>query len=216
MALQIGGSIAGLMHGVVLKSLGHDVCIIEARQPDQLKAQAAGLSLGPSARELMETYLPDLDTDSYSMSTSAARFIAADGTVISENRTSIPVVCSTWSLVHEHLRTEFLRPVQYQGRVQYLTGMRVTSVADADDLVTVSSRNENSGTSEVASAHLVIVADGAYSTIRRQLVPEVEPKYAEIIAWRGYIPETHVPTELEAVFKGKLLMYRADGSYLIA
>lgn len=213
---QVGGSIAGLMHGVVLKSLGYDVCIVEARQTDQLKAQAAGLSLGPSAQSLMETFLPELDTESYSMSTATAQFLAADGTIISENKTSIPVVCSTWGLVFEHLKNEFLKPVSGSGEVQYLTGQKASSVQESDDMVTVNLSGLDDDLVKTYSAHLVIVADGAYSIIRNQLTPGVEPKYAGIIAWRGYVPEPRVPPELKAVFDGKLLMFRADGSYLIA
>ncbi|KAF1996761.1 FAD/NAD(P)-binding domain-containing protein [Amniculicola lignicola CBS 123094] len=211
----IGGSIAGLLHGVVLKSLGYDVCIAEARHPDQLKAQAAGLSLGPSAQSLMETFLPGLDTESYSMSTTTAQFVAADGAIVSENRTSITVVCSTWGLVFEHLKREFLKPVSGSGEVQYLTGTRATSVQDTDDVVTVTLSALDTELVETLPAHLVIVADGAYSTIRNQLTPGVEPKYAGIIAWGGYIPESRVPPKLNAVFDGKLLMLRADGSYII-
>lgn len=212
---QVGGSIAGLMHGVVLKSLGYNVCIIEARDPDQLKAQAAGLSLGPSAKELMETYLPNLDTNSYSMSTAVARFLAADGTVISENKTSIPVVCSTWGLVFEHLKNEFLKPLESNEEMRYLLGTKATDVSNEGDSVKVDFQNQDE-TVGTTLAHLVIVADGAFSTVRQQLVPGLVPQYANILAWRGYIPESRIPTELEAVFDGKLLMFRADGSYLIA
>ncbi|KAH7396874.1 hypothetical protein DE146DRAFT_657993 [Phaeosphaeria sp. MPI-PUGE-AT-0046c] len=214
-AVIIGGSIAGLMHGVVLKSLGYNVCVIEARDPDQLKAQAAGLSLGPSAKELMETYLPNLDTKSYSMSTAVARFLAADGTVISENKTSIPVVCSTWGIVFEHLKNEFLKPLESSEEMRYLTGTKATHVSNEGDSVKVAFQSQD-GLVGTILAHLIIVADGAFSTVRQQLVPSLVPQYANIVAWRGYIPETRIPTELEAVFDGKLLMFRADGSYLIA
>ncbi len=204
------------MHGVVMKSLGYIVYIIESRNPTQLKAQAAGLSLGPYAQELMENFLPELEQTSYSTATCFTRFVAADGSVISENKTSIPVTCSTWSMVFENLKEEFEKPGHGKGSAQYLTGKRVTEFLDIEGLLAVNYQDSDSDTVETLSADMVIAADGAYSTIRKQLAPAIEPKYAGIFAWRGCIPEDRIPSELNAVFEGRLLMFRADGSYLIA
>ncbi len=204
------------MHGVVLKSLGYDVCIIEARNPTQLRAQATSLSLGPHAQELIETYLPELDRTSYSTATDFTRFVAADGSIISENKTSIPVKCSTWNMVFASLKKEFEKPTEGQGTVQYLIGTKMTGFTIAGDVVTVNYQGNDSDVFKTLTVDLVIAADSAYSTIRKQLSPTIEPKYAGIFAWRGYIREDQIPTKLSAVFDGRLLMFRADGSYVIA
>jgi 2-polyprenyl-6-methoxyphenol hydroxylase-like FAD-dependent oxidoreductase len=47
------------------------------------------------------------------------------------------------------------------------------------------------GSSE--EADLIVAADGVMSTVRRQFLPEVTPKLAGYVAWRGLIEERQIP-----------------------
>jgi 2-polyprenyl-6-methoxyphenol hydroxylase-like FAD-dependent oxidoreductase len=41
----------------------------------------------------------------------------------------------------------------------------------------------------VATADLLIGADGAWSAVRQQVLPDIHPTYAGYVAWRGLMPE---------------------------
>ena len=44
-----------------------------------------------------------------------------------------------------------------------------------------------------AEADLLVAADGIRSTVRTQLLPDLQPLYAGYVAWRSMIPEQAIP-----------------------
>lgn len=64
---------------------------------------------------------------------------------------------------------------------------------------------------QTAIADLVLAADGASSTIRKLLVPEVERKYVGYVAWRGTVPETELSPRAREVLIDKFTFYHTDG-----
>ncbi|KAF2642052.1 hypothetical protein P280DRAFT_517051 [Massarina eburnea CBS 473.64] len=101
------------MHGVVLKVLVRISIILEFRKPDQLKAQAAGLGLGPEAQELLKMYTPP--GNAHVIDTPASQFLNVEGAVINEIPQVISVITSSWTLVFEKLKTKFEDVIGVQG-----------------------------------------------------------------------------------------------------
>ncbi|KAF1949997.1 FAD/NAD(P)-binding domain-containing protein [Byssothecium circinans] len=213
-AVVVGGSIAGLMHGVVLKALGRRVIILESRKPQELKAQAAGLSLGPEAQELLRAYVPS--ENEFAIDNPATQILSAEGVVLREIPPSISVVTSSWNVVFEKLKTKFEEVGSGADGSVYETGARVADIKDKGDSVVVIYQREGRDATETIQAKLVIAADGFRSIIRTALLPETQPKYAGYLAWRGCVPESMTPDPMKGVLDGKLVMSMLEGSYILS
>jgi 2-polyprenyl-6-methoxyphenol hydroxylase-like FAD-dependent oxidoreductase len=57
---------------------------------------------------------------------------------------------------------------------------------------------------------LLVGADGMLSTVRRQLMPDREPRYAGYVNWRGAVEEQAVPDPLRTVFRHHMMFCFPD------
>ena len=86
----------------------------------------------------------------------------------------------------------FYRPLKdLLPRKNYHFGMNFTRFDETPDGVTA---HFSDGTQ--ANADLLIGADGIWSAVRAQWLPEVKPEYAGYIAWRGMVEECDFPPTL--------------------
>ncbi|KAF2819011.1 FAD/NAD(P)-binding domain-containing protein [Ophiobolus disseminans] len=182
----IGSSIAGLMHAVVLKLLGRNVLVLEARPRKALQARAAGLSLWPHAQKLLET-------------------MTGEGILLAEVPVPEDVRTISWALIHKALWVACFKRSDTDGSVTFETSKRVCGVQEHGDLVRITYKNTD-GTEEETAASLVIATDGA----------RLESKYAGYLAWRGTVSEENAPSKLEGTIDGKLAMFIFTGSYILA
>lgn len=53
---QIGGSLAGLMHGIMVKRLGHDVHLLEQTLSSTRTDHAAGIGTGPQGSQFLKEH----------------------------------------------------------------------------------------------------------------------------------------------------------------
>ncbi len=168
-----GGSIAGLCAGVLLHRLGFAVELFE-RSAEALASRGAGIVPHPELFEALEQAGARIDA-TIGVPVRGRRLFAADGAVLGEH--ALPQVMMSWDRLFRLIRERF--PDRH-----YHAGRAIEGFEQDADGVTVELADGGR-----ARADWLIGADGIRSTLRRQLLPELEPAYAGYVAWRGLIEE---------------------------
>src|SRR4051812_3001968 len=176
-AVVIGGSMGGLFAAAFLQRIGWEVHVYE-RTADDLASRGAGLG----THEVLLEGLRALGVDTGERLGVLVReriCLGRDGSVVA--RRTLPQVMTHWARIYEALRP--LAQHFHAGR--NFTGWRPTGsavVAQFDD-----------GTE--AEGDLLIAADGLRSTVRPQLLPQVQPRYAGYVGWRGTVSDIDLPRD---------------------
>ncbi|KAH8722880.1 hypothetical protein GQ44DRAFT_657800 [Phaeosphaeriaceae sp. PMI808] len=210
----VGGSLAGLMNAIVLQDLGHDVYVLEKSSEDSLRSQAAGLSAGPDVQRLIKEYMKP--TKEYAKIATAVEVVDLEGNVINPIPSKDPYHLTTWSLLYNLFKSHLLAPGSTKPAARYETGKTVSAVEPEGDALVVSFTG--SGTQDVHKlrADLVIAADGAHSTIRASIFPDVTPRYAGFITWRGAVPASEISPASRKAMEGRLLIFRTEDGYTLS
>jgi 2-polyprenyl-6-methoxyphenol hydroxylase-like FAD-dependent oxidoreductase len=176
-ALVIGGSLSGLFTANLLHSIGWDVEVFE-RACGDLNGRGAVLGAQADLFAVMRRIGIPIDQSMWTVVRSHT-CLDQSGKVICE----VPVheVTTAWDRVYQALRHAF--PT---GR--YHGGMTLARCEQDEHRVLAVFAN-----GVCAQADLLIAADGMRSTVRRQLMPEIAPRYAGYVAWRGVVAESHMP-----------------------
>jgi 2-polyprenyl-6-methoxyphenol hydroxylase-like FAD-dependent oxidoreductase len=178
-AVVIGGSMSGLLSGLLLRRAGWAVDIYE-RVDSELSGRGAGIV---AQAELIERLRGiGLATDELGVHITTRKILDADGRLTHE--IACPQVLTAWERVYRLLRDAF--PPAHYHRGRGLAGFTQSS-----DAVTAHfSDGEN------VDADLLVGADGLRSTVRQQCAPEVAPLYAGYSAWRALIAESAFPADV--------------------
>jgi 2-polyprenyl-6-methoxyphenol hydroxylase-like FAD-dependent oxidoreductase len=169
-----GGSLGGLMAANLLARAGHAVTVLE-RTSGAMDGRGAGIvthqalvaglqRCGMPAGEALGVEVPGRVT------------LGSDGRVLGE--LVMPQVLTSWSRLF-HILRGLLPPT-----VQVRQGVVVEGVRDEGDAVIVATRQGD------VRADLLVGADGIRSVLRQQLWPDVQPRYAGYVAWRGLCDES--------------------------
>jgi 2-polyprenyl-6-methoxyphenol hydroxylase-like FAD-dependent oxidoreductase len=138
------------------------------------------------------------------------RYLVSDGGVEGFT-TPFPQQLTSWDAVYRTLRSAFPQE-------RYHPGCALTGFDETKDRLLVQFRERGE-----LEADLLVCADGSRSETRRRLLPEVQPRYAGYIAWRGTLSEEQAPPELVRFFddtftigatrsRGHILGYFIPGS----
>src|SRR5512132_1777380 len=193
-----GGSIGGLCAGIALRRIGCEVEVYE-RTPGAMASRGAGIVVQDDLQHLLRRHgAPELPF------TSCLRrqYLLPDGG--DGVATAMPQRFTSWHAIYRTLRAAFPDD-------RYHHGSTLTGFGQSGGRVVARFAER----SEVEAA-LLVCADGSHSETRRRLLPEVEPRYAGYVAWRGTVEEERAPPELVRFFDQSLTFCEArSGGHIL-
>ncbi|KAK5163479.1 uncharacterized protein LTR77_010661 [Saxophila tyrrhenica] len=225
MGRPIGGSLAGLMHALTFLSLPNPpkVRILERSPTALLHNQGAGVVAGGDTLHFFEQYVrPGREI---SVCSPMRHYLDRKGEEMPESVEHRTQRMTSWDLLYhllrwrvEGLESEYVEGLERDERpkADYENGCIVTNVEDAgSEGVKLTWTHKDRGEGQTATADLVVAADGASSSIRRMLMPEVERKYAGYVAWRGTVPETELSDAAKDAFVEKFTFFHQTGTQIL-
>ena len=181
-ALVIGGSLGGLFAANLLHVIGWHVEVYE-RVAGDLATRGAGIGTHDELFSILRHLGIVVDA---SIGVEVRERLCLDRAGNTVLQVALPQMMTAWARIYRPLKD--LLPAS-----QYHFGMNLERVEeDADGITAVFS----DGTT--ARGDLVIAADGIRSSVRAQMLPEAEPRYAGYIAWRGVVDESAVSRSTHA------------------
>jgi 2-polyprenyl-6-methoxyphenol hydroxylase-like FAD-dependent oxidoreductase len=180
-ALVIGGSMSGLLAGIMLCRRGWDVDVFE-RVEKELADRGAGIVAQAELIARMQAL--GLDTHDLGVAMSTRKILDQSGQAIA--MLECPQVLTAWERVYRVLRDAF--PAERYHRGQGLKAFE---------------QNAAEVVAHFADGHAIrgdvlIGADGLRSTVRQQCLPDTAPLYAGYVAWRALLPERAIPAAIHA------------------
>jgi 2,6-dihydroxypyridine 3-monooxygenase len=183
-AVVMGGSLGGLNAALWLTAAGWDVLVLEkSRSP--LEGRGAGIVL----HQATVRYLTEHGTcrlEEISARADRLVYLAADGSVA--HTSACAYRFAGWNTLYRGM-LERLAPERYRLGTEAMyfneqgDGRVIVRLADGSEVV----------------CDLLVAADGIASTARRLLLPDVTPRYAGYVAWRGTVERGHLS---RATFSG--------------
>ena len=170
---MVGGSIAGLTAGLLLRDLGCDVTVLE-RSRSELEGRGAGIVVHPmTVRYLLER---GTELSSISCGSTALRYLDSRGEVLHEEASQFRF--TAWNTLYGALLARL-------GRDRYRLGWALAEIEQENGGVTLRSSDGCA-----VECDLAICADGYASTARSVLAPDATPVYSGYVGWRGTLPES--------------------------
>jgi 2-polyprenyl-6-methoxyphenol hydroxylase-like FAD-dependent oxidoreductase len=175
-AVVVGGSVSGLLAGLLLRQHGWVVDVYE-RVESELAGRGAGIVAQPELIERLRRL--GLDTAELGVEITTRKMYDASGRLI--HTCECPQVLTAWERVYRKLRDAFPSALYHRGKglARFAQTERSVAIQFTDG--------------SAAEADLLVGADGIRSTVRQQCLPDLSPLYAGYVAWRALIAEATFP-----------------------
>lgn len=181
----IGGGIAGLATAIALRRIGLEVRVYEASP--EIKALGAGLVLAANAIQAFQRIgIADVilaegkELPSFSILDSKGRTIVYNDSARLSRQYGVDNFTIHRGDLHKVLLAQLPADIIH-------TGKRAISFTTEKEKLLVQFED---GTQ--AGADFLLVADGIHSSIRRQLIPGSQTRYAGYTCWRGLVDNTQL------------------------
>ncbi|KAI1465800.1 uncharacterized protein F4812DRAFT_461489 [Daldinia caldariorum] len=216
----VGGSLSGLMHGIMLHRLGNTVRIFEQSLTHTPASHMAGVCLGLDVQHFLKRFdlIPERPLGIQSVQLQSLDENGQANPFLPVNR-----IMSSWDALYFRLRANFdMRSSEYvphppeldslagegaesaRARARYEVGKQVTGVEQlkTGQIAVRYKDHEDGGKEAQALADLVLGADGPNSIVRKSLLEpgQADRKYTGYVAWRGVVSEEQVSEETREVF----------------
>ena len=188
-----GAGIGGLTASLALAKQGFRVIVLE--KTERLEEAGAGLQLSPNASRV----LIDLG-----LGPRLSRAVTPDAICLMSARnggeiTRLPLDQAAredapyWVIHRADLQAALRDQVESCSDIELRLGCQFEDVGSHAKGLTVVQRSGATRQQELAMA--LIGADGIWSAVRHHLLPEVQPRFSGLIAWRGTLDTTQLPRE---------------------
>lgn len=173
---MVGGSVGGLCAAVALGAVGARATVHEQAPRDQ-HGRGAGIVLHPDLAAFLQRHDVAGPAD-VAVPTARRIELGRGGEVVRAEG------ARQWMTSYDALVGALRATLDDD---TYRTGSRITGVSDDGRTLQVED-------ADPVTADLVVAADGAGSTLRGRLAPDVAPAYAGYVAWRGLCDEADLPS----------------------
>ncbi len=188
----VGGSVAGLFAGVILRREGWNVKLYE-RSRSGLQGRGAGLVPQSEVADILRE-IGRSDVLRSGVVAQERIFLDRSGELLGLIAT--PQAQISWDLLFAAFRAD-IPPGDYR------QARAVVGVSSTESQGTV---QFSDGTSE--GADLVIGADGIASVVRESVAPATHPEFAGYAAFRGLAPESQLPPKSAAMLRDRFAFLR--------
>ncbi|KAI1099777.1 FAD/NAD(P)-binding domain-containing protein [Jackrogersella minutella] len=233
----IGGSLSGLMHGLVLHHLGSTVRILEQSPTDSPASHMAGVCLGEDVQKLLKRFDRASEVP---LGIQCVQLQSLDQQGEIHPFLRVNRIMSSWDALYFRLRANFdvkaseyvphppaLRPREDEDteaartRARYEVGKQVVGIEklETGQLMVRFKDHSDGGKDGLALADLVLGADGPNSIVRKTFLEpgQADRKYSGYVAWRGVVPEEQVSEETRNVFRENITysILKGEGGHVI-
>jgi salicylate hydroxylase len=205
-----GAGIGGLTASLALARQGFRVILLE--KAERLEEAGAGLQLSPNASRV----LIDLGLQTGLAGAVTPEAICLMSAASGGEITRLPLDQTAqsgapyWVIHRADLQAALREQVQNCSDIELRLGCQFEDVSSHAKGLTVIQRSGATRREELALA--LIGADGIWSAVRHHLLPDLQPRFSGLIAWRGTLDTTQLPREYTS---RRVQLWMGPGAHLV-